>query len=92
MTEPTARERLAEKLCEAAVHMHLIDENASWQAMWLRVADVALEAREEALAPFVAMSAELQGIADDLGWAVGAHYAEVADRIRRAIAEAGGDE
>lgn len=42
MTEPTARERLAEKLCEAAVHMHLVDENASWQAMWLRVADVAL--------------------------------------------------
>lgn len=65
MTAPeSARDRLADAACEAAFHWHLDRENPSWRELWYRVvdaiADVALaQAREEVLAPFVALEQQL---------------------------------
>ena len=108
MTEPTARERLAEKLCEVGVHMAMSSENEHWQQFWLRLSDAALaQAREEVLAPIRALAdrlteqeqrcrdeaARTRIIGEQAEWErLADNLHDEAARVRRAIAEAGSDE
>lgn len=101
MTEPTARERMADAACEAAFHWHLDRENDSWRDLWYRVADAITaaalaQAREEVLGPIEALAEELDSFGserdrgnetDDAATAASAAaYLRAAYLIRRTIA------